>query len=150
MRKNKIILFGIFLVATSLLVGCRKEVGEEILKTEYLKEEVATIDYYEIIYKGYSSEKEKLYVDFIVTNNSNETHEINLNEDFVLYTNESEKMINSHKEEILKIKSKETKEIRVTIEAKELFEKKKLIDVDSYKIVFYSGVVSNNIAFIVE
>jgi len=150
MKKNKIILFGIFLVIASLLVGCSKEVGEEIFKTEYFKEETATIDYYEIVYKGYSSKKEKLYVDFVIANHSEQEQEINLNEAFVLYTDNSQKIINSYDNKKIKIKSSETKEIRITITADELFEKKKLIDLDSYKIIFYSGVVSNNIAFIID
>lgn len=148
--KNKAILFSIFLIISSLLIGCSSKVGDTYQKTEYLKEENAIIDYYEMIYKGYSSKNKKLYVNFVVTNNSSETKEINLREDFRLYTDTSEKIINLSDEEIIKIQNNETKEIRVTFESDSLFENETLIDLDSYKIIFYSGVVSNNIAFILE
>lgn len=151
MKKNKIILFGMFIFIASLLVGCSgNKIGEENIKTEYLKEEVAKLDHYEIVYKGYSSKKEKLYVDFVVTNHSDTVQEINLSEDFVLYTDKNEKIINLYEEEKIKIESNETKEIRVIYKADELFKKKQLIDLTSYKIIFYSGVVTNNIAFIIE
>ena len=147
MKKVFKILLLIILVAP-LLTGCREE--KKVYKTEFRIHEVATIDHYEIVYKGYTATKNEMRIKFEIKNKNKITQLISLTEDFVIYSNESGKINNPYEEEIIAVKPGEPQEIQVVVTAEELFDKKgQLIDeIDTYKILFYSNVATNNIAFL--
>lgn len=147
--KNVLKVLLLILLVAPLLTGCGEE--KRVYKTEYEINEVAIIDHYEVIYKGYTATKNEIHIDFAIKNNSNSAKEINLSKDFVIYTNESQKITNPYQEQIITINPDETEEFEVIVTAEELFDNttgELTENFDTYKILFYSNVATNNIAFL--
>ena len=140
-------LFKVFFLTFSvfLLVGCNEEVT--LNKTEFFLNEEATIDNYTIElndvitsnhFQDVTPENDTyLTLEFKITNNSNEKQVLDSDKNFdfkidsIRYTD-----LNHNKE--------------LTLEPNETIMYKVVYDVpekDSYSLIFYSGVVSNNIKF---
>ena len=91
-------------------------------------------------------------INFEIKNNHKEKRNIDLGEDFVLYNELSEKLENISQGTI-ELASKETMNVNLVfainsdLNSSEMYEP---IDITGYKILFYSGVVSNNIGFILK
>ncbi len=132
--------FGIF-----LLVGCNEETGPN--KTEFFLNEEATIDNYTISlndvftsnhFQDVTPENETyLTLEFKITNNSNEQQVLDSNKNFDFKINDKRYTDLNHNK-TLTLEPNETVMYQVVYDVPEE---------DSYSLIFYSGVVSNNIRF---
>ncbi len=148
--KKKLFAFVTLLCISPLLIGCGGENKKP--KTEFMMGEIAKIDDYEVVYTKHYFGGTNLFVNFEITNHHKEKRNIDLGEDFVLYNELSEKLENISQGTI-ELASKETMNVNLVfainsdLNSSEMYEP---IDITGYKILFYSGVVSNNIGFILK
>lgn len=131
-----------------LLTGCG--INNAVIKTEYYLGETATIDHYEIEYTDfseldvYNNENGKfLKVNYTLTNKSAGQKTVNIYNDFKFY-NYDNKLISPITNDEIVLEVGDTKSFAIVFD---ITDKQ---DMDQYKIIFYSNVVSNNIAFIIE
>lgn len=144
MKNRKLLVLGSILL---LLTGCG--VNNTVLKTEYGINENAKIDHYEIIctdsvyLNQYNDKSGKfLKVNYTLTNKSNSLKTVQVQSDFKIYKDEN--LISPISSDKLDLNAGETKDIEV------IFEITEHADWNNYKIIFYSNVVTNNIAFVIE
>ena len=142
----KILVFSIFFIG--ILAGCG--VSNKAVKTEYKVNEVATIDQYRILCKGYEIINQYqdqmgkfLKIDYKITNLRDQSYYLDLQNDFQLQV-DSGKYIPAITSDHIEIKGNEEKTLEIVYDLKE-YE-----SMESYKVIFYSGVVSNNIAFVIQ
>jgi len=129
-----------------LISGCG--ISNKQTQTEYQVNEEAFIDYYQItcnnyeIIDSYDAKTGKfLKVNYTLTNNSDEQKEIHLQDDFKLYLNDDIILAMTNDNVILN--SSETKKIEIAFDLSNMENTS-----EPYKVIFYSNVVTNNIAFV--
>jgi len=139
-KKISYLGLSVFLLATGCSMGVEKKENQTTFKVN----EEAFIDQYQIKCSNYTVNGNELKVHYTVTNNSNQSTEIDLSDDFKLYGDDGN-LYDSLSTGTVHLEHSETKDIEVTFTVNDT------IDSDhSYMIIFYSGVVSNNIGFVLE
>lgn len=145
MKAKKIILL---LIISIFMVGCGNlDAPSTPNKTEFTVNEVATIDHYQIelndvietsTYQGEKPENDTfLILEFKITNESGEEQVITPNTNFKLMLDDGNYSDLGHTEPV-KISANDSIAYQVVYDVPEM---------DSYSVLFYSGVVSNNIKF---
>lgn len=138
MKYVKIISLMLFAV---LLVGCGRDLSNITSKTSYKINETAKIDKLEITLTNFKY----LYNDIVeftfkITNNRDNSITLNPDNNFKIYNSTSAQIPNIYSNDSNIIKSKDTMNytLQYNIKNREL-----------YEILFYSGIVENNIKFTV-
>lgn len=136
MKYVKIISLMLFAV---LLVGCGRDLSNITSKTSYKINETAKIDKLEITLTNFKY----LYNDIVeftfkITNNRDNSITLNPDNNFKIYNSTSAQIPNIYSNDSNIIKSKDTMNytLQYNIKNREL-----------YEILFYSGIVENNIKF---
>lgn len=144
-KQNKIIYCILVLFSISLLTGCG--INKVQNKTEYYIGEQATIDNYQLVCNNYEIKDDVLKVNLELSNKSKQTKTISVINNFeIININDNEnipKNISNDKVEI--IEGNETVNIELEFDINAID-----ININNYKIIFYSGVVTNNIAFVLK
>ena len=144
-KQNKIIYCILVLFSISLLTGCG--INKVQNKTEYYIGEQATIDNYQLVSNNYEIKDDVLKVNLELSNKSKQSKTISLINNFeIININDNEnipKNISNDKVEI--IEGNESIDIELEFDIKDMN-----ININDYKIIFYSGVVTNNIAFVLK
>ena len=124
-----------------LLVGCGRDLSNITSKTSYKINETAKIDKLEITLTNFKY----LYNDIVeftfkITNNRNNSITLNPDNNFKIYNSTNAQIPNIYSNDSNIIKSKDTMNytLQYNIKNREL-----------YEILFYSGIVENNIKFTV-
>lgn len=138
MKYVKIISLMLFAV---LLVGCGRDLSNITSKTSYKINETAKIDKLEITLTNFKY----LYNDIVeftfkITNNRDNSITLNPDNNFKIYNSTNAQIPNIYSNNSNIIKSKDTMNytLQYNIKNREL-----------YEILFYSGIVENNIKFTV-
>ena len=138
MKYVKIISLMLFAV---LLVGCGRDLSNITSKTSYKINETAKIDKLEITLTNFKY----LYNDIVeftfkITNNRDNSITLNPDNNFKIYNSTNAQIPNIYSNDSNIIKSKDTMNytLQYNIKNREL-----------YEILFYSGIVENNIMFTV-
>ena len=138
MKYVKIISLMLFAV---LLVGCGRDLSNITSKTSYKINETAKIDKLEITLTNFKY----LYNDIVeftfkITNNRDNSITLNPDNNFKIYNSTNAQIPNIYSKDSNIIKSKDTMNytLQYNIKNREL-----------YEILFYSGIVENNIKFTV-
>ena len=138
MKYVKIISLMLFAV---LLVGCGRDLSNITSKTSYKINETAKIDKLEITLTNFNY----LYNDIVeftfkITNNRDNSITLNPDNNFKIYNSTNAQIPNIYSNDSNIIKSKDTMNytLQYNIKNREL-----------YEILFYSGIVENNIKFTV-
>lgn len=138
MKYVKIISLMLFVV---LLVGCGRDLSNITSKTSYKINETAKIDKLEITLTNFKY----LYNDIVeftfkITNNRDNSITLNPDNNFKIYNSTNAQIPNIYSNDSNIIKSKDTMNytLQYNIKNREL-----------YEILFYSGIVENNIKFTV-
>ena len=138
MKYVKIISLMLFAV---LLVGCGRDLSNITSKTSYKINETAKIDKLEITLTNFKY----LYNDIVeftfkITNNRDNSITLNPDNNFKIYNSTNAQIPNIYSNDSNIIKSKDTMNytLQYNIKNREL-----------YEILFYSGIVDNNIKFTV-
>lgn len=121
------------LIVLSIITGCSKEI-----KTEYFLNETATIDDIEITMTKASYSNNILEVEFKIKNERNNTISIAPDTYFKLYDINQVQVPNKYENDNNMIKNGDT----ITLTLQYNIQEKSL-----YEILFYSGIVENNIKF---
>lgn len=129
---KKLTMFLCLLVLT-IITGCSKEI-----KTEYFLNETATIDDIEITMTKASYSNNILEVEFKIKNERNNTISIAPDTYFKLYDINQVQVPNKYENDNNMIKNGDT----ITLTLQYNIQEKSL-----YEILFYSGIVENNIKF---
>lgn len=144
-KQNKIIYCILVLFSISLLTGCG--INKVQNKTEYYIGEKAMIDNYQLTCNNYTIKDDVLKVNLELLNKNKQDKTVSLINNFeIININDNEiipKNISNEKVEI--IKDGESINIELNFDIKDID-----INVNDYKIIFYSGVATNNIAFILK
>lgn len=144
-KQNKIIYCILVLFSISLLTGCG--ISNMQNKTEYYIGEKAIIDDYQLTCNNYVIKDNILKVNLELANNNKQDKTVSLINNFeiinIIDNGIIPKNISSEKVEI--VKDNESINIELKFDIKDID-----INVKDYKIIFYSGVATNNIAFILE
>lgn len=142
------------MISIILLTGCATNIENAPKKTTYNINEEAFIDHFQIVCTDFKTESSEmadsekiLKVNYMVTNNSSQKTEINLQKDFQLY-DENKNLINSISEGTVSLNASETKEIEVLFKVNENEQEENIKQ--PYTVIFYSNVATNNIGFILE
>jgi len=135
----KKIIFGIMIVISFFVTGCS---NDEILKTQYSIGEQAKLDDIEITMEkaSYKTDTQLFEVVFSVTNHRDNTITLVPDQNFVLYDINKVQMMNTYVNNNNIVKKDQT--IHYTLQYS--VSKKEM-----YEILFYSGIVENNIKFVV-
>ena len=145
MKSKKIILL---LIVSILMVGCGNlDAPTTTNQTEFTVNEVGIIDHYKVVLndvietKTYQGEKPEndtfLILEFKITNESREEQILTPDVNFKLMLNDGT-YHDLGNTEITKVPSNDSIIYQVVYDVP---------DMDSYSVLFYSGVVSNNIRF---
>lgn len=138
MKYVKIISLMLFAV---LLVGCGRDLSNITSKTSYKINETAKIDKLEITLTNFKYlDNDIVEFTFKITNNRDNSITLNPNNNFKIYNSTSAQIPNIYSNDSNIIKSKDTMNytLQYNIKNREL-----------YEILFYSGIVENNIKFTV-
>lgn len=150
MKKVSIFLYSVFAIfSIILLTGCGN-VSNIQNKTEYYIGEEANIDNYLITCNDYEILGKKLKVNLILTNKNKQTKTVSFKNNFSIYNIDGSENIpeNISNDEVKTIESGKSMNIYLEFDFNDYD-----INTDelrNYKILFYSGVATNNIAFILE
>lgn len=148
MRKlKKLNIFLTVLLLFLCVSGC-SNINKNEIKTEYLIGEEAEIDNYLITINDYVYEEndKTLKVNLELLNKDSNTKNVSLKNDFEIYDinnviiNDIDNVSDNSELEVLNNE-------RVNIELKFDVSKINEFDINNYKIIFYSRVATNNIAF---
>ncbi len=120
------------------ITGCVPQDEPSETKTEYYLGELATIDQYQIELTAQEYKNDRLVLTFEIMNDFDHAQIIK-SDNFALINGTEPILPNNNLNETISTGS--TKEIKVNFTIDEL---------EEYTIVFYSKVVTNNIAFIIE
>ena len=135
----KKVLYIIFIVAFGLvLFGCNNT--KFIPKSQYGLNELAMIDDINLTLINSNLENNNLELVFQITNNTNKTITINPDTNFKLYDINKVEILNTYSNNNNIIKKGQT--ISYTLNYK-------VSNKEIYEIYFYSGIVENNIKFVV-
>lgn len=138
MKYVKIISLMLFAV---LLVGCGRDLSNITSKTSYKINETAKIDKLEITLTNFKYlDNDIVEFTFKITNNRDNSITLNPDNNFKIYNSTSAQIPNIYSNDSNIIKSKNTMNytLQYNIKNREL-----------YEILFYSGIVENNIKFTV-
>lgn len=138
MKYVKIISLMLFVV---LLVGCGRDLSNITSKTSYKINETAKIDKLEITLTNFKYlDNDIVEFTFKITNNRDNSITLNPDNNFKIYNSTSAQIPNIYSNDSNIIKSKDTMNytLQYNIKNREL-----------YEILFYSGIVENNIKFTV-
>lgn len=144
-KQNRIIYCLLVSFSIILLTGCG--ISNVQNKTEYNIKEKATIDNYQLVCNNYEIKDNILKVNLELLNKNKQDKTISLINNFeIINIIDNEiipKNISSEKVEI--VKDNESISIELKFDIKDID-----FNITDYKIIFYSGVATNNIAFILE
>lgn len=138
MKYVKIISLMLFAV---FLVGCGRDLSNITSKTSYKINETAKIDKLEITLTNFKYlDNDIVEFTFKITNNRDNSITLNPDNNFKIYNSTSAQIPNIYSNDSNIIKSKDTMNytLQYNIKNREL-----------YEILFYSGIVENNIKFTV-
>lgn len=138
MKYVKIISLMLFAV---LLIGCGRDLSNITSKTSYKINETAKIDKLEITLTNFKYlDNDIVEFTFKITNNRDNSITLNPDNNFKIYNSTSAQIPNIYSNDSNIIKSKDTMNytLQYNIKNREL-----------YEILFYSGIVENNIKFTV-
>ena len=124
-----------------LLVGCGRDLSNITSKTSYKINETAKIDKLEITLTNFKYlDNDIVEFTFKITNNRDNSITLNPDNNFKIYNSTSAQIPNIYSNDSNIIKSKDTMNytLQYNIKNREL-----------YEILFYSGIVENNIKFTV-
>lgn len=130
---KKIAIIGCLVLILS--TGCGLE--NKAPQTEYKVNEEAFIDSYQIECNDFEKTDNILEVNYTLTNQSNQQVTVEPSNAFRLV--QQDQMISANEDSSVTLEPSETKKLTVTFNVTETQ--------DQYKVLFYSGVVDNNIAF---
>lgn len=144
-KQNRIIYCLLVSFSIILLTGCG--ISNVQNKTEYNVKEKATIDNYQLVCNNYEIKDNVLKVNLELLNKNKQDKTISLINNFeIININDNETIpenISNEKVEI--IGDNESIDIELEFDIKNID-----ININDYKIIFYSGVATNNIAFILK
>jgi len=131
-----------------LLTGCGN-VSNIQNKTEYYIGEEASIDNYLITCKNYEVLGKKLKVNLELINNNKQNKTVSFKNNFDIYSTIGTSEVvpeNISEEDVKIIESGKSMNIDLEFDFNDI----NINELSNYKILFYSGVATNNIAFILE
>lgn len=124
-----------------IIVGCGRDLSNITSKTSYKINETAKIDKLEITLTNFKYlDNDIVEFTFKITNNRNNSITLNPDNNFKIYNSTNAQIPNIYSNDSNIIKSKDTMNytLQYNIKNREL-----------YEILFYSGIVENNIKFTV-
>lgn len=124
-----------------IIVGCGRDLSNITSKTSYKINETAKIDKLEIILTNFKYlDNDIVEFTFKITNNRDNSITLNPDNNFKIYNSTNAQIPNIYSNDSNIIKSKDTMNytLQYNIKNREL-----------YEILFYSGIVENNIKFTV-
>ena len=151
MKKYILCLVSFIVILT--LSGCG--IASKQIKTQFKVNEETKIDHFLIACTGYEKETNEssvfLKVNYKITNKNAQEINMNLRNSFQI-SNKNGSLHNTTSSGNINFKPEETKEIQVTFNINSEADNKtdSNNNQESYLIIFYSGVATNNIGFILE
>lgn len=146
MKKSNILIYSVLIILLSIVLsGCG--INNVQTKTEFHIGEQANIDDYLVTCENYEEKDGILKVNFKLTNNNKQEKAISLQNNFEIYSTEDQdiKVKNISSKEIINVDANESIDVPLEFDISNI-----QFDVSNYKILFYSGVATNNIAFILS
>lgn len=133
--KKRILLCALCLL---LWTGCSSLEAPVDTKTVYNVGELATIDYYQVKLNDRTYNENKITLEFVITNQDKEAHTID--QDNFSLTSEDNRSIVPDNQVSMTLNPNQTKTITITYTLEDSMK-------EGIGILFYSGVVTNNIKF---
>jgi len=148
MKKVSRFLYSVFTIfSIIMLTGCGN-IDNVQNKTEYYIGEEAKIDNYLLTCKDYEIVDNVLRVNLEIINKNSQKKTVSFKNNFSIYSIDDSENIpeNISSEEVKIIEANQSMNINLEFDLKNI----NIDELSNYKVLFYSGVATNNIAFILE